>query len=383
MARTRTFIIGVSSALIMAVGAAKYLRSSSSPDAGAPATSAHLARTQTAPGESSGSWMAKPDGRTDTRATGGWFAHEGPSAEADEEHGLEPRGAASSTGRIPGATTSDVRRRGGSLETGAATGDTITSRASVPGALPPGAENAARSGGAQTQSGHSEGLMQDTRTQGAVLGGDPSKTSNNPEDQGPVLSLPFENSTVPETGEAPLTEEGIAFDGHGATFSTDAQLAIPNAGNLGDAEQGTISFCLQPQWSGGENTDASLVNLHTNTFENRLHIAKNGQYLRLLLADNTGHESGASLTISGWQPGEHHLVTATWGQALASLYVDGQLVGANTYQGELQIPPGTPMYIGSDVPGGNPGARGSLSNFQVYNRVLGPDEVAGFAPNCQ
>ena len=271
--------------------------------------------------------------------------------------------------------------RGGAAsgrQAGAKTDGSINVPASVAGAPLPGAQNLR---GHLGQGDQTDRLTQDTRNQ--TPGAGASDTTVNSDAQGPVLSIPFENSSSPETGEAPIAEEGVAFDGSGATFSTDAQLAIPDAGNLGQAEQGTISFCLQPQWSGNEQTDASLVNLHTNTFENRLHIAKNGQYLRLLLADNTGHESGASLTISGWQPGERHLVTATWGQALASLYVDGQLVGANTYQGELQIPPGTPMYIGSDVPGGNPGARGSLSNFQVYNRVLPPEEVVGFTSNCQ
>ena len=41
------------------------------------------------------------------------------------------------------------------------------------------------------------------------------------------------------------------------------------------------------------------------------------------------------------------------------------------------------MYIGSDYPGGIPGAQGSLSNFQVYNRLLPGEEVAGLTANCQ
>ena len=126
------------------------------------------------------------------------------------------------------------------------------------------------------------------------------------------------------------------------------------------------------------------MNLRTpNAFANRLQITKNGRYLRLLMADNTGNESGSSMLISDWQAGQSHLVTATWGQALNSLYVDGQLVSSQTYQGDLEIPPGTPMYIGSDYAGGIPGARGSLSNFEVYNRPLTQDEVAGLTAGCQ
>lgn len=213
-------------------------------------------------------------------------------------------------------------------------------------------------------------------------GQEPSN-SDTTDDQGPVLSIPFDNSAVPEKGEAPILEQGVAFDGQGATFSTDSQLAIPNAANL-TGEAGTISFCLRPQWSGQESdTDASFVNVYTpNLFDNRLQIAKNGAFLRFLMADNTGHEAGAGMNISGWQAGQRHLVTATWGQALSSLYVDGQLVGSQTYQGEVQLTPGTPMYIGSDY-AGDRGARGSLSSFQVYNRPLPPEEIAGLMTGCQ
>jgi hypothetical protein len=200
-----------------------------------------------------------------------------------------------------------------------------------------------------------------------------------------VLSISFDNP-LPEKGDtAPIAEQGITFDGKGATFSADSQYAIPDAGNLGTAETGSISFCLQPQWGGEDiGTDAALVNLRTpNAFANRVQIGKNGRFLRFLMADNTGHETGAGLNISDWQAGQSHLVTATWGQALASLYVDQQLVGSETYQGEVQIPAGTPMYIGSDYSGGGLGARASLANFQVYNRPLMQDEVAGLTAGCQ
>ncbi|MFN8626407.1 MAG: LamG domain-containing protein [Candidatus Binatia bacterium] len=198
-----------------------------------------------------------------------------------------------------------------------------------------------------------------------------------------MLSISFDQSTVPEKGDGPVVEHDIAFDGQGATFSTDSQFAIPDAANLtGDA--GTISFCVTPQWGGDEPIDASLVNLRTpNQFNNRLQIAKNGQYLRFLTADNTGHEAGAGVNISSWQPGQGHLVTATWGEALTSLYVDGKLVGSQTYEGQIEITPGTPMYIGSDIPGGSAGAQGSLAKFQVYNRALPLEEVSNLSGNCQ
>ncbi|MBI1815491.1 MAG: LamG domain-containing protein [Deltaproteobacteria bacterium] len=202
----------------------------------------------------------------------------------------------------------------------------------------------------------------------------------NQDENGPVLALSFDNSVQPDKGDQATLAEGIAFDGQGTKFSEDAQFTVPNAGGL-TGEAGTISFKIQPDWSGAEETDASLAQLRTpNEWDNRLQITKNGQYLRFLLADDTGHESGAGIPIR-WQPGEEHTVTATWGedpttgQKLASLYVDGRLAGQSPYYGNF-IPPNGPLYIGSDHPGGGPGARGTMSDFQAYNRALSLAEIA-------
>jgi hypothetical protein len=330
----------------------------------------------------------------------GWIAKAGPSTEQEGARGRTALGGTSSSAERGSDSHAAVRDTGGSATVmygdsgtgsfigsgrgaGSAATDAVNVRSSVPAAGLPSDLSKSLAGNASV-GGQQEGVALAASNQQPAPGSDPSK-SDNPDEQGPVLSIPFDNTTLPDKGyTGPIAEQGVTFDGHGATFSTDSQFAIPDAGNLGTAETGTISFCLRPQWGGDEtSTDASLVNLHTNTFENRVQIAKNGQYLRLLIADNTGHETGAALSISGWQAGQNRLVTGTWGQALSSLYVEGQLVGSQTYQGDVQIPPGTPMYIGSDVPGGNPGARASLSNFQVYNRALSSDEVANLASGCQ
>jgi hypothetical protein len=197
------------------------------------------------------------------------------------------------------------------------------------------------------------------------------------DDNGLVLSLPLENSTTPDKGGVdPVVQEGIAFDSQGTKFSADSQFVIPNAGNI-NPQAGTISFWIQPDWQGSDQTDASLVQLREqNTFENRMQITKNGEFLRFIFADNTGMESGAGYQINNWQPGDQHLVTATWGDALTTLYVDGQKVGQQPYSGQLEVKPGTPLYIGSDYPGQQPGAQATLSQFQVYNRPLTGDEVA-------
>src|SRR5439155_6005643 len=97
------------------------------------------------------------------------------------------------------------------------------------------------------------------------------------EDDGLVLSLPFDGSPKPEKGDAPLVEEGVTFDSEGARFSTDAKFVVPNPGLSGEA--GTISFWLQPEWSGDDTGNASFAQIRGDTWENRLQLFKNGMGL--------------------------------------------------------------------------------------------------------
>jgi hypothetical protein len=72
-------------------------------------------------------------------------------------------------------------------------------------------------------------------------------------------------------------------------------------------------------------------------------------------------------------------VTFTWEQGALSLYVDKQLVGTNYLEGQLEIPPGTPLYLGSDVPEAPlSGANATISNFRIYGRALSGDEVSTY-----
>jgi hypothetical protein len=137
---------------------------------------------------------------------------------------------------------------------------------------------------------------------------------------------------------------------------------------------------MQPQWGGGDEGDASLVQLRdSDQWDNRLQIFKNGRYLRFLFTPDTGKESNVAAVVDAWQPNEWHQVTATWGDSVQSFYVDGHLVGQQTYTGQLDVRTGTPLYIGSDLPRGGPSAGGAISNFQVYRTPLGPDAVSNLA----
>jgi hypothetical protein len=221
------------------------------------------------------------------------------------------------------------------------------------------------------------------------------KKTDNPADaapgdpNAPVLSLPLDKSTEPDKGDQPIINENVACGGstEGCVFNTDSQFAIPDAANL-TGEAGTISFCLQPQWSGDAQTNAGLVNLETpHIWENHLKIFKNGSFFRFSIWPNSGIESGVAARIDNWQAGQWHPVTVTFGSDpatganMASMYLDGVLVGQQPYDGQLEVPQ-QPLYIGSDMPNGEPSASGSLKNFQAYNRVVAPDEAAGFAAGC-
>lgn len=191
-----------------------------------------------------------------------------------------------------------------------------------------------------------------------------------------ALHLPLVED-VQAKESAPIEETGIdrAEEGEGMTFTEDAVLAFPDAGNA-SGNGGTISLEIEPSWHGSDETNNAFVNIRSQyQFENRLQLVKNGRYLRLILADDTGHETGVGLTISGWEPGERHRVTATWGDGVAALYVDGRFVGEAKYEGQLAIPAGTPMFVGSDHAAGYSGANATLRDFTVYRRPLSADEA--------
>ena len=94
-------------------------------------------------------------------------------------------------------------------------------------------------------------------------------------------------------------------------------------------------------------------------------MVKNINSLRFIIIDEGGVERNVNILIDDWQPGEAHQVTATWGEALMSLYVDGNLVGQNTMPNDLNFPTTTPIHIGSDFPGTSyaaPAARSATSS---------------------
>jgi len=190
----------------------------------------------------------------------------------------------------------------------------------------------------------------------------------------PGLALPLNDLDA-------LDELGALVDGvepsndGGAYFADDAVLAIPDAGAAVGAE-GALSFWVEPAWDGSSTSDHSFVQLRDpQSWENRIQIFKNGSYLRFLFTDASGTESGVGTDITHWAAGARHHITATWAEGMTYLYVDGLLVGTNPYPAELRLAPTTPLFLGSDHPGGIPGADAIIGGFEAVDRELTADDV--------
>jgi len=148
-------------------------------------------------------------------------------------------------------------------------------------------------------------------------------------------------------GTPPLIEEAVETDPDtGALrFPPGARLAYPDSGGI-DPNEGAVAFWIRKEWGSEQQLARSLLDLRTNTWENRLGIGLGPAYLRFLIATADGVETAAGTGVQ-WQPEEWHHVTITWGQALMGLYVDGKLAEQQTYAGELRIPSDAPLYIAS------------------------------------
>ena len=214
------------------------------------------------------------------------------------------------------------------------------------------------------------------QTEQAAPNTDPAKAGT-AENNGPVLSLPLDGSTTPDKGgdNAPIIANGVTFDQNGAHFSSDAQLFIPSDGTV-NAAAGTFNFWMLPDWAGDVESKFQVLHLgNTDTWANRFDIFKDLAFFRLLMCTDSGFESGAAANISGWKKGDRHMITTTWGDGVVAMYIDGVAVGASDYDGQLDIGPNPPLFLGSGNPRVREGANSNIRNFQIYTRSLNPDEI--------
>ena len=180
-----------------------------------------------------------------------------------------------------------------------------------------------------------------------------------------------------ETDEAvvvPFGESGITYDsGEETRFPTAERFQVPESGTI-FGETGTISFQFEPEWSGDNQSDASLVEIG----DGRLMIRKNVSFLRFEMTGDNGAETSTGFSMADWQPGQRYQITTTWNGGMMQIYVDGKMAVQQYYTNPFEIPVGTPTYVGTE-PQPAPVAPGVLSNLQLLNEALGPDEIASRA----
>lgn len=192
-----------------------------------------------------------------------------------------------------------------------------------------------------------------------------------------TLSIPLNGDVKPEVGGAAIQADGLLSKGGAMEFPDNAQMSFP-VGDTVNNKAGTISFDVQPEWAGADQTNNSLVQIRDeHTWENTLQIVKNFDALRYIIIDSTGVEHNVNIPIDTWAAGEQQHVTATWNDSNMALYVNGQLVGQTPLPNPLNFGETTPVHIGSDFPGTSyAGAGGTIGGLKIYGRALGAGEIA-------
>ena len=197
---------------------------------------------------------------------------------------------------------------------------------------------------------------------------------------GAALSVSFDGSLSGGDQAPPLVAQGIEFDpaSGAAHFPPTASLAYPDSGGL-NPDQGTVALWVRLEWDPNLPLTKPLVELRTNTWENRFEFGMGPTYIGLLLTNSDGVEQGVGSSIK-WAPGEWHHAAVTWGDALMSIYIDGGLANQKPYSGSVIIPPDTPLYVGSSRAGPNKETGAvALRGLNVFQRALSADEIAMIA----
>lgn len=287
-------------------------------------------------------------------------------------------GAAGSRGGSADTVTGGSRDRGGRI------GNAVGSRRSSLGSSASSGRSAGRSLSDTVASrGNSLGSgSRDARVDmltGKEAEIDPFYDENNNLDDNPNddVLLEVKNKDDIDRKAEVLEDVEASDDGEWFEVGEDAMLTFPDLGNA-NPNSGTISLDIVPNWNGSDLTDNSLLQIREpHKWENRMQLVKNGQFLRFIVTDNTGHEADISFKIPDWVEGDAHRVQATWDNGVTTLYVDGKRVGSNTYPGQLQFKPNTPMHLGSDLASGGSygGADARIGNFSVLGVAKTPDET--------
>ena len=294
------------------------------------------------------------------------------AAVADDDHGED--GSQGGAEVVGGSRPGSSQVGGSGSARSQASGDVVASAGAAPGGGP-----SARSGAA-SGSGGGDGRAQAAPQHQPEGGGDAAPGAegarHDPVDAPVLLSLPLNGNLDAEQGAGPTKVDGVMVDGDTVEFSDDAQVTLPSGGHV-NGQAGSIAFDIEPRWAGDEESNHSLLQIRdADTWANNLQIVKNLDSLRFVIVDSAGIQTDVSVNIGDWQADEAHRITATWGQATMTLYVDGQPVGQAPLANGPTFKGTTPIHVGSDFPGSQyRSADGRISNLTIYGRALSANEV--------
>lgn len=193
-----------------------------------------------------------------------------------------------------------------------------------------------------------------------------------------VSAVSFDGTSVAHDGTAPTVEENVDFatiDG-AALFPPNALLIYDDAGGI-DPAQGAFVFWVRLEWDpkDGRIEGKGLAQLFSGTLENRFEITMGHHFVSFYITDSNGTQQGVIGEVA-WSRGDWHHVAVTWGEALMRIYIDGNLGNESTYSGNLEIPPGTPLYLGSQQQRSDRQGTVALRGQQTFQRPLNPQEIA-------
>ena len=205
--------------------------------------------------------------------------------------------------------------------------------------------------------------------------GDGTTTPGSSETKGPAMALALSSATPSADQPVPVISQNIQLDPNldATLFPPTASFALPDRGGI-DPDQGTLAVWIRMKDVGP--TGRAILDLSPGTWENHLNLAAGPGYARFLLTTTDGSEvivfAHADFSGDNW-----HNAAVTWGEAQATIYIDGQAQDSSTYSGSFTIPPGALLYVASPRGGYDPSPGVvALRDLQTYQRILAPEEIA-------
>ncbi len=200
---------------------------------------------------------------------------------------------------------------------------------------------------------------------------------------GLIFDAPYSDTPTPRIGPEPQSVQGSvsyvdAPGGRGIVLRGGAYVAYPARAYL-NKSAGTVSLWLQPDWDGTQGQRHGLFADSAPTHNpayNSLSLHKTSSpTLQFSVAGRPGYTVAA--TIENWAAGEWHHVAAAWDANRGiALYLDGMPAGEK--HGTFTPRQWPAFNVGADYDGAL-SADAAISNLQVFDRMLRPDQIAAIA----